>query len=445
MASKKLSHDRTVFVYALAAGAPAVILAFTLLWQSETSTLNKGILSAGVLLCWLGGAAAARMRVVRPLQVLANLLWALREGDFSLRAREGKRNDPWSDVATEINSLGATLHDQRLEVLETSALLSKIMEEIEVAIFAFDQDDHVLLANRAAQDLVDLPNLRLLGQSAEQIGLSECLIGKPTRMLERTFPGKTGRWGMRRTGFRERGLPHQLVVISDLSRALREEEVKAWQRLVRVLGHELNNSLAPIKSLAGSLHHILRLDQRAPDWEADMSSGLEIIETRADGLSKFMEAYATLAKLPPPNLKPFAIAPLIKRIVILENRLPVNVTEGPSLSPHYDSAQIEQALINLLSNAAEAALETHADDPSEAVVSIRWEKQRSNLDIIIEDNGSGLASDANLFVPFFTTKSEGTGIGLVLCRQIAEQHGGELTLENRTDATGCRATLSLPL
>lgn len=441
---RKLSHDQRVFAYALIAGLPAIILGMVLLWDSEFTNLTKVVYSFLVLAFWIGGASAAQMRMVRPLQVLANLLSALREGDFSIRAREGNRRDPWGDVAAEINTLSKTLHDQRIEVLETTALLSKIMEEIEVAIIAFDKDDHVLLANRAAQDLIDLPSLRLLGQSASKIGLNECLIGTPTRMLEITFPGKTGRWGMRRTGFRHRGRPHQLVVISDLSRALREEEVKAWQRLVRVLGHELNNSLAPIKSLAGSLHHILRLDQRAHDWEADMSSGLEIIETRADGLSKFMEAYATLAKLPPPNLKPFAIAPLIKRIAILETRLPVAVIEGPSISPHYDAAQIEQALINLLSNAAEAALETHEEAPDEARVSIRWEKHHSNLTIMIEDNGSGLASQANLFVPFFTTKPNGTGIGLVLCRQIAEQHGGELTLENRSDASGCRATLRLP-
>jgi nitrogen fixation/metabolism regulation signal transduction histidine kinase len=281
----------------------------------------------------------------------------------------------------------------------------------------------------------------VLGHSALELGLKECLEGDDTRVLANMkFPGGTGRWGLRRTSFREGGRPHTLVVIADLSVPLREEELKAWQRLVRVLGHELNNSLAPIKSIAGSLTAILKRGQRAPDWEDDMRSGLEIIETRADGLSRFMQAYARLAKLPAPSLAPTDVASIIHRAAALETRRPIAVTGGPDLTANLDGAQIEQVLINLLKNAVEAVLE------NDGGVRVSWQKQGTSFEVRIEDDGPGLANTANLFVPFFTTKPSGSGIGLLLCRQIAENHGGSLSLRNRDGgASGCLATLRLPI
>lgn len=249
---------------------------------------------------------------------------------------------------------------------------------------------------------------------------------------------------MRRSEFREGGRPHQLIVIADLSRSLREEELLAWQRLVRVLGHELNNSLAPIKSIAGSLGSLLRNPRRAPDWEDDMRSGLEIIASRAESLARFMQAYARLARLPQPTLAPTDITDVVHRVVALERRLPVQVIGGPNLTFPCDAAQIEQVLINLLKNAVEAALEQRANGHPEAAVRLQWRKVNLTLDILIEDDGPGIAQATNLFVPFFTTKPEGSGIGLVLCRQIAENHGGSLTLGPRQTGQGALATLRLP-
>jgi nitrogen fixation/metabolism regulation signal transduction histidine kinase len=317
------------------------------------------------------------------------------------------------------------------------------MEEIEVAVFAFDGDGKLRLANHAGQILLRKPAERILGRDAVELGLDECLTGEPTRILTTAFPGGSGRWGMRRSLFREGGRPHHLIVIADLSRTLREEELHAWQRLVRVLGHELNNSLAPIKSIAGSLGTLLRKEKRAPDWEDDMRSGLEIIESRADGLSRFMQSYARLARLPAPTFAPCAVGPLIQRVAALESRLSVAVIAGPELTISCDAAQIEQVLINLIKNAVEATLETAvADRP--CGVSVTWQKQGGQLEILVQDCGPGIANATNLFVPFFTTKSEGSGIGLVLCRQIVENHRGSLTLENRTDVQGCIARFSLP-
>jgi len=441
MSKPRLTHDQHIFAYALLAGAPAVIAALGFLWWGGYSTQMEWTLTLLILGFWLGFAAAAQQRVIRPLQTVANLLSALREGDFSIRARGVRRDEALGDVHAEINMLGNVLQTQRLGALEATALLRKVMEEIDVAIFAFDGAEMLRLVNRAGQELLATPAERLLGRSAAELGLRECLEGDVARVLSTTkFPGGSGRWGMRRTSFREGGRPHSLIVIADLSVPLREEELKAWQRLVRVLGHELNNSLAPIKSIAGSLSAMLKRTARADDWEADMRTGLEVIETRAEGLGRFMQAYARLAKLPPPTMVPTAVAAVVRRAVALETRRPVEVLGGPELTASLDAAQIEQVLINLLKNAVDAAAETGGG------VRVAWEQQGAVFEIRIEDDGPGIANPANLFVPFFTTKPQGSGIGLLLCRQIAENHGGRLTLRNRdAGATGCLASLRLPL
>lgn len=447
---RRLSHEQTVFLQALAAGLPAVIVAMWLLWLGIEDHVPpvrvQWTLTLFIVGCWFGFAAAVQARVVRPLQTMANLLSALREGDFSVRARGAGRDEALGDVMAEINTLSRTLQEQRLSALEATALLRTVMEEIEVAIFAFDAEGKLRLANHAGQLLLGKPAERILGRDAAELGLADCLTGEPTRILTGlTLPGAQGRWGMRRSQFREGGRPHFLVVIADLSRTLREEELRAWQRLVRVLGHELNNSLAPIKSIAGSLGMILRREKRAPDWEDDMRSGLEIIESRADGLGRFMQAYARLARLPAPALAPCPLAPLVTRVAGLETRLPVQVQPGPELTLSCDAAQIEQVLINLIKNAVEATLETAAADHAAHGVRVSWKKAINQIEIAVEDEGPGVASATNLFVPFFTTKPEGSGIGLVLCRQIAENHGGSLSLENRSDATGSIARLRLPV
>jgi two-component system, NtrC family, nitrogen regulation sensor histidine kinase NtrY len=244
---------------------------------------------------------------------------------------------------------------------------------------------------------------------------------------------------MRRSNFRQGGLPHQLLVLTDLSRALRDEERQAWQRLVRVLGHELNNSLAPIKSIAGSLEGLVACQPRPGDWEDDMQRGLSIISARAESLSRFMEAYARLARLPAPQCQPLKVAEWISRVVTLEPRMSIAIQPGPAVTIQADPDQLDQLLINLIRNAADAALETGGR------VQISWKKLLAYVEIAIEDEGPGLSNTANLFVPFFTTKPKGSGIGLALSRQIAEAHGGILTLENRKHGHGCEARLRLPL
>src|SRR5213080_514915 len=316
----KWTHDRRILLLALLSGLPAAIVALVLLWRGDFSSKTQWTLTVLLLGGWLGFCFAARERVVHPLQTVSNLLSALREEDFSVRARGARRDDPLGDVMFEVNALSETLREQRLGAKEATALLRTVMEEINLAVFAFDDAQRLRLVNRAGERLLAQPVERLLGRTAGELGLADCLQGEPTRTLQMTFPGGMGRWGMRRSSFRQGGLPHQLLVLADLSKALREEERQAWQRLLRVLGHELNNSLAPIKSISGSLANLMNREPPPADWKEDMQRGLGVITARADGLSRFMEAYSRLARLPPPKMQPLEIEPLVRRVAGLERR-----------------------------------------------------------------------------------------------------------------------------
>jgi len=289
----------------------------------------------------------------------------------------------------------------------------------------------------------------LLGRTASDLGLADGLTGEPARTLALTLPGAMGRFALRRSEFRQDGRPHQLLVLTDLSRALREEERQAWQRLVRVLGHELNNSLAPIKSLAGSLELLISRDPLPADWREDCLRGLGVIGQRSEALTRFLDAYAHLAKLPPPRCRVVDLPALIRRVAALESRVRVVVADGTPCEVSVDPDQMEQLLINLVRNAADAALAATGGDyrglAGEPAVTLEWLRRADETEVTVTDTGSGIASAANLFVPFFTTKPRGSGIGLILCRQIAESHGGTVTLENRPDRSGCVARVRLPV
>ena len=434
----RLSHENRLTWLAFGAAAPAAIIALSILWSGDFSARVQWTLTILIVGCFGGFISSAREHLVRPLQTMTNLLAALREGDYSIRARGAHENDALGEALLEVNLLGETLRVQRLGAFEATALLRTIMAEIDVAVFTFDPARRLRLVNRAGEHLLAQPMDKLLGRSAEELGLAVCLDSNEDAPLTLNFPGASGRWGVRRSTFRERGLPHELLVLTDLSRTLREEERRAWQRLVRVLGHEMNNSLAPIKSIAASLETLLQRQPPPADWRDDARSGLKSIAARADALSRFMEAYARLARLPPPQKEGVDLGELLRRVVNLEPRLRVNLLPGPEAKISADAAQIEQALINLVHNAVDASLETGGG------VSMGWRANGDCVEVFIDDEGHGILNPSNLFVPFFTTKPEGSGIGLALSRQIAEAHGGSLTVSNRSAHGGAEALFRLP-
>jgi nitrogen fixation/metabolism regulation signal transduction histidine kinase len=432
------SYDRRVTLLALAAGFPAVLVSLLLLWLGGYSWLVRATGGLLIIGAWLVVAIALRDRIIRPLQTVSNLLAALREDDFSIRARVAEPNDALGQVMLEINTLAETLRTQRLGAQEATVLLRAVMAEIDVAIFAFDSDKRLVLVNRYGERLLGREVSDLIGHPADDLGLQGA-VADASNIQDLSFPGGAGRWEIRRTKFWQGGSPHELFALSDLSQPLREQERLAWRRLIRVIGHELNNSLAPIKSIAGSLESLLGRTPPPDDWRDDMQRGLAVIASRADALSRFTTAYARLARLPAPTLKPVDFGPLVRRVVTLDSRLAVAIDGSPDLLISADPDQLEQLLINLLRNAVDAALETGGG------VQIAWASRYHTLEVRIDDEGPGLQNTGNLFVPFFTTKAGGSGIGLVLSRQIAEGHGGSLMLENRPDKRGTRATLRLPL
>ncbi|HEY8056312.1 MAG TPA: ATP-binding protein [Terriglobales bacterium] len=430
----------------LLAGLPAVALALMLMWWPASQGLFSGVnrnewrilLTVIVVAAWWILVIMARERIETALGTFANMLAAIREGDYTVRARGAGYEDSFGALAAEINDLSTSLRAWRVTGVEAGALLDKVVEAIDIAVFAFDDQQKLKLVNPAGAHLLASAPERLIGRTAEELELAPMLVGEQHRLQEVTFPGGPGRWDIRHTQFRQDGRPHRLLMISDLSQPLREEERLAWYRLIRVLGHEINNSLAPVMSLSESLSALLEPPQ-PDDWQDDMSRGLGVIRDRSAALNRFMGAYTRLARLPQPDLRETDVRGLIQSAVRLEQRLPVNLRPGPDVHMRLDPDQVEQVLINLLRNAVDAALTTGGN------VQIGWDLRHTWLEIWIADEGPGLGTTANLFVPFFTTKPGGSGIGLVLSRQIAEAHHGRLTLSNRRDRTGTEARLYLPL
>ena len=433
------NYETRLMAGTLLAAAPGLAALLVALYFATDAISNALVTWSCVALITLGLAFAVRRRAVYPLNTLANLLEALREGDYSLRGSRARRGDAIGEVVIEINALSQTLREQRLAFEEKSALLAKVIAALDIAVIAFDDAQRLRLANPAAERLLGADFAVLEGRPASALGLSDWLDIADTRLVERSFPGASGRWEVRRARFREGGRPHDLLVITDLSRTLREEERLAWQRLLRVLGHEINNSLAPIRSMAATLAKLIATEPLPGDWRDDAGGALDIIGDRAEALARFMARYTALARLPPPHPAEIAFDELARRTARLEQRIAVRIDESPPVRLDIDADQIAQALINLIQNAADAALSTGGD------VRLRWRGTGDWLVVEIVDGGPGLPPSENLFVPFFTTKRGGSGIGLVLARQIAEAHGGSLTLENRRDAQGCVARLRLPM
>jgi two-component system nitrogen regulation sensor histidine kinase NtrY len=455
----RLLYEHRIGFYSLLVALPGIVVSGILIWLQPWSTESKITLSFAELFVWWMLALALHGQTVRPLQTLANVVAALREEDYSFRARGAIADDALGELSLEVNALADLLADQRIRAIEATALLRRVVEEIDAPLFAFDPDRVLRLVNPAGEKLLQQAAVRILGRTADELGLADCLSVESETLLalpaNSSNNSSSARWLVRQSKFREKGVPHTLVVLSDVSRALREEERSAWQRLIRVLGHELNNSLAPIKSIAGSLGSRLAETELSPEHRRDFERGLAIIEDRTGSLNRFLQAYRQLAQMPPPGIRKIALLPIVERIAFLETRLPVAISRGPDVTLKVDPDQIEQMLINLVRNAVEAALEPCPDNNlpdnfsgsaeiQEPQVTLNWRVEDPSVVITIDDNGPGLLNPSNAFVPFYTTKPAGSGIGLALSRQIAEAHGGSIELSNLNGKRGCRVRVILP-
>jgi nitrogen fixation/metabolism regulation signal transduction histidine kinase len=429
--------ERRVLGGALLVAAPALLGLLALaLHPPVDATARWGVLAVALVLT----AVLARWqhrRVVFPLYTLAGLLEALREGDYSLRGVQG---GVLGDVVYDINALAERLQQERLEFEESAHLLGKTLAALDSGVFVFDEALKLRLVNPAGQRLLDAQRHRLFGLSAAELGLGALLDGPADQVAMHTFPSRSGRFQVRHAALRSGGRGGRLLVVNDVGRVLREEERAAWQRLLRVLGHEVNNSLAPIQSMAGTLATLAAREPLPADWREDFRSGLEVIGNRAGALARFLTGYGRLARLPPPQREAVDLREVVEKVARLPLAQPggrrVTLEEGEPLPVNVDADQIEQALINLVRNAVEAA---------EGEVRVRWRRQGGRALIEVEDDGPGPPPSDNLFVPFFTTKPGGSGIGLALARQIAEAHDGTVALIAREDARGAVARLWLPV
>ena len=435
---RKRSAVRMAWLYCLALALPALVIAAISI-DREGITLGPALAAILCLLIYIALVSAALIEsLVRPLQTLSNVVASMREGDYSFRARGAGSQDPVGELAAEVNLLADLLQKQRVRSLEATALLGRILEVMHAPLFAFDRRSTLRLVNQAGIQMLGRPEARCIGHTAQELDMQELLEAEDQSI--HSFRDKSTRWLLRKSAFRQDGAPHTLLVLADVSIPLQEEEQAAWKRLIRVLGHELSNSLAPIKSIAGSL--LMRVDSFGLDDETarDFRRGLGVIESRADSLHRFVQSYRALAQLPPPNLRNVQLAPLLDRIVLLEQRLVPQLIPGPAIALQADSDQLEQMFINLLANAVDATLANNARE-----VRVSWRVSDGDAWITIEDSGLGIANADNLFVPFYTTKPKGSGVGLALAQQIARAHGGEIRLANREDEEGARAIVRLPI
>src|SRR5580698_4057228 len=420
-----LSFEARLRVLAMCIALPGILICCGLLFSQHASTSLWLTLLGVIFFVTLIVYGLLVEHVVRPLQTLTNVVSALREDDYAFRARGSATGDVLGELAIEVNGLADMLQDQRAGALEASALLRRVVGSIDAPVLAFDPGGVLRLMNPAAESVLMLLPDESMGHPAAELGLTRLLEEPDEGIVELEQDGRSTRWMVHRSTFRQRGVPHALLLLTDVSAALREEERQAWQRLIRVLGHEINNSLAPIKSIAGTLRTQL-ISGVATD--EDLDRGLHIVESRAESLHRFVQAYRQLAQLPPPRLQKTPLAPLLERTLALEQRLRAEIVGGPEVTLSIDPDQMEQMLINLVRNAVEAALTSRTGKPR---VQVGWQVDAGKVIIGIDDNGPGIANDSNLFVPFYTTKSGGSGVGLALARQIVEAHAGSVRLTNR--------------
>jgi PAS domain S-box-containing protein len=434
-----MKFQQKILFLSLVGAAPWILLSAGLLWWHDHPALTWQtvvVIGGGITLL---ASAALWSGSLRRLQSVTSLLAGLREGDFSIQgSSEFDREDPMGEVFAEISELARALRQRRLASIESEKLLAKVVGQIEVAVLTFDEKGQLRTINPCGTRLLGKPAADLIGRTALDLGLDQALQAEADKVIRLDLEHQAERLAVRRGVYREEGRQHQLLILTDVSEPLKQEEMQAWKRLIRVIGHEVHNSMTPIKVMVDGLDMLLRRSPPPEDWQATSAERLGLVSERIDRLSGFIEMYSSLAKVPKPRLVRLDVGTLVRDVAALEDRVSVRVEAGPDSTIQGDRSQLEQVLINLVRNSAEAVEETGGS------VWMQWRRNEGKVTIEVVDEGVGIADPVHLFVPSFSTKPQGNGIGLALSRQIVEGHKGTIELTNRLDGPGARASVRLP-
>ncbi|WDE03842.1 GHKL domain-containing protein [Thalassomonas viridans] len=449
-APKKLSFEAQLTRLSLTASLPLFCLLIPVMFYAGISIylILLTILLSGLTLVYCH--VKIHQKSAYQFRSLTNILEAMLQDDYSLRARSDHNHDALNELVKTINGLAQKLNRQRIETAESQLLLQTVINNIDVAIVALNDRQEIMLSNPASDKLLGLTgdNPRAKPELLPP-ALLESLQPGQSKVMPLTFGQRQGRYKVHMEAFRETGLQHRLLFLTDVSSLLRNEERNAWQSLVRVISHEINNSLAPIASISQTLTRLLTRQQLQEAHKENLLEGLSIISQRSQNLKNFVNSYKQIARLPEPDKKKTAVTALLDKITPLFQEQSLAITPGADIELLIDPVQMEQVLINLLKNAQEAMHGQQGDVGQEpqapGKITISWQQENDLFILKITDEGTGISNPENLFVPFYTTKKQGSGIGLGLCRQILEMHQGKLSLDNRNDKTGCVAVIELPL
>jgi len=439
---KKQSDDHSLLALVLC--LPCLLITTLSLVVANVSAYLIAFIIIVLTLIAIFTVVISKQKSQQQIRTLANIIESMIDGDYSLRGRE-QNNHAYQELLTLVNNLSDTLALSKIEAKESRQLLDRIMQQMDAMVLAVDESGRIVMANDSAQKLLLID----MSQQAN-LFLSDLVIGKVISSAESGIinfeqPQLKGEHFLFKEYFLSEGKQHQLFLITSAQRLLLEKERKSWQSLLRVLSHEMNNSLTPISSISQSITQKLKNKDKALNRDS-LLMGVEIINERSSSLSSFIASYSQLSHLPEPNKSAFSLKGLIQSCAALFSDCQLVFTkesiELNNLTINADKAQLEQVFINIFKNAQEAM--QIIDNDKAKIIDIFCQIDDKYFQIHICDSGTGIANEENLFVPFYSTKPQGSGIGLALCKQILFNHGGSLALANRKELQGAEAIISLP-
>ena len=433
----RMASDVRLFLDVLLVAVPTLLLLLWF-WLSSAEPLASKLIISALALVWVVLLAErVRQHFTYHLRTASTLVEAIRLEDYSLRSSRSRESGALGELYRQVNALADCRQHAEQQEQELRGLLGKIIAQIQVAILAFDSEQNIQLVNPQAAKLAGSPAADLINRNITDTPFATLNFTAQPNLIEQEFPGASGHWQISWQEYRTGARPGKLLFITDLKQVLSEQEARAWQSLIRVITHEINNSLTPISSISQTLaSRVAATDVTRGD--EDFVKGLGLIGQRSEDLTRFIAEYARIARLPEPQKRPFDLASLLEKLQNLYGERVLYRRDKESQAiVNADPTLIEQLLINLIKNGQEAM-----GEPGQPV-ELKLDNAENSVTVQVLDCGQGLANPSNLFVPFYTTKDKGSGIGLVLCRQIANAHGGRLRLENRKDRTGAVATLEL--